>query len=242
MKRQRKETSNTDNPIININAGGTIIQTRLDILTKNYPDSTLANMFKNVYLSDNDDKEPIFIDTDSKIFSYIIQYIRRNMDFSIVPENVDTNIWYAEVDYWNLPLRCHALNLHREMCDKKMKERYMFFESIIHDAGKDYLTKTIQKGFNVFTYFIPDIEDFILSWNNTPLNIYIKNICPFKLNYLGTYVYIDLEDPIVLKETVTYSYRNKKFDSTNTKTLRVIVWPWGDKEGDKEGYNVKVIK
>jgi hypothetical protein len=229
MKRHQTETSNTDNPIIYINAGGTIIQTRLDTLTKNYPDSTLANMFKTVYLSDNDDKEPIFIDTDSKIFSYIIQYIRRNMDFSIVPKNVDTEMWYTEVDYWNLPLRCNTLNLHRELYKKKMMENHCFYESLLYEAaGEDFLKKSIEKGYNGFTLFFPDNEDHKITWGNktTPMNVYIKHTCPFKMKYLGNYIHLKYRDNYKPDSSLDYNFKGKKYNTKNTKTLRITVRPY----------------
>lgn len=96
-----KKEDPTKDEIMNLNVGGVIIKTSLYTLTSIYPDSVLARVFGNDKIP-LDDNGYYFIDTDGKLFSHILQYIRRKISFNIIPVDITKEVWYKELDYWGL--------------------------------------------------------------------------------------------------------------------------------------------
>lgn len=180
MKRQRTEDSKNiiNNRRIKINAGGNILETTLDVLTKPYPESVLALMF-NESISNDDNDFVYFIDTDGKIFSYIIQYLRRNMDFNIVPFDVDKNLWKKEIDFWCL-LKLTEQKEELEFIEKlsKIEEEYDNNKKFVYEillSDKTNFMEQMNNGKKRIELLIPFNDEYILP-NGGILSVFVLNI------------------------------------------------------------------
>jgi hypothetical protein len=101
MKRTR---SNSDDSLIRLNVGGTMLMTTKNTLVNNdfFPNSLLAMMFGSADAIRMDAEGNAFIDADVKIFRHILNVLRRPTLIEHVPDGVSPTQWCAELDYWGL--------------------------------------------------------------------------------------------------------------------------------------------
>lgn len=218
MKRQRTEHDKNFRRI-KINASGTIIETTFNILTK-YPESSLALLFNET--DDNDENFVYFIDTDSKIFSYIIQYLRRNIDFNIIPFDVDKNLWKKEIDFW-------CLSKKEEFSEKLLKigTEIENLKNIVYDfiiSDKTNFMEEFNKGSRYIKIYIPHKCEYNLP-NGCYLTDFIKNYIDgteIKLteNY---FLYFEVRNDEFTLHHKDYLFNNKKYNTYTNSTFTLII-------------------
>lgn len=212
----------TENPIITINVGGTIIKTRIENLTKVYPDSSLALLFSMIDIKDkNQIDKTYFVDTDAIVFSMIIQYIRRGMNFDVVPSNIDSNVWKKEIDFWCLyNIEKKQSQLLVEQIDlETFYEKRITAEEIFR---RTMIKQKIENDIPPFRVFIPH-NVIKLPWGDYIHESLIKR-CPFEFRRDGLLIKFIVNDTIVKHNNeIKYIFDNRTYSICNTITLQLVV-------------------
>ena len=86
-----------------INVGGTLFTTTLSTLTKSFPESHLAWLFRNHACMGRDDKGNCFLDANPALFACILEVLRRPaLSLKCPPHVLDISGWEQELRRWGL--------------------------------------------------------------------------------------------------------------------------------------------
>ena len=96
--------------IVSLNVGGSLFTTRLSTLLSS-PNSMLATMFSGSYPMDQDSNGRYFIDREGKHFSYILNYLRDPIRFTISLNDIPPVL--VEAEYYQVALNriIHMYNI-----------------------------------------------------------------------------------------------------------------------------------
>jgi len=100
-KKQMELRNKIDEPILELNVGGTHFTTYKSTLCK-YPDSMLAAMFSGRYDLRKDQKGRFFIDRPPKLFEIILNWLRTDTLSIDVEDTAEKKALQVELDYFGL--------------------------------------------------------------------------------------------------------------------------------------------
>ncbi|XP_046337859.2 BTB/POZ domain-containing protein KCTD7-like [Haliotis rufescens] len=125
-------------PIISLNVGGMVYQTRLSTLLK-YSDSMLAAMFSGRHKVDQDKDGHYFLDTNGAVFGHILEYLRYG---TVPPSDLSTAV-YRDAEYYGLHSMVEKLQLRPEIASIIVKESHRSQFPGYQDAKHDVIRAAV---------------------------------------------------------------------------------------------------
>jgi len=169
-------TINNDQKII-LNVGGTRFETRLDTITKHGTNTMLGAMLLSF---NSEPKEEYFIDRDSELFRYILNYYRTG--FLMCPSGIHVQVMQNEVDFYGIPK--DAMRVYQKQFTLAAKKVYSCKSCGIHIAdSRDAKSKNFT-GKTGVAYFVEntvnvtegeDIEKDLMSGKHVVAEITCNN-------------------------------------------------------------------
>lgn len=99
--KQAKLEDDIDAPIT-INVGGQLFTTCLRTLTRAFPASRLAKLFKKPECLPRDAQQHYFVDGEPLLFFHVMHLLRRPSLINLLPKGLGMHVWMAELEYWGL--------------------------------------------------------------------------------------------------------------------------------------------
>ncbi|XP_046548988.1 BTB/POZ domain-containing protein KCTD7-like [Haliotis rubra] len=125
-------------PIISLNVGGMVYQTRLSTLLK-YSDSMLAAMFSGRHKVDQDQDGHYFLDTNGAVFGHILEYLR----YGTIPPSDSSIAVYRDAEYYGLQSMVEKLQLRPEIASIIVKESHRSQFPGYQDAKNDVIRAAV---------------------------------------------------------------------------------------------------
>lgn len=166
MKRNANAIQkNANEEIILLNIRGTRIEVLKNCMEKNYPQSQIAQLFREYYQPieelNIDEPNACYIDSEPYIFSHIIHYVIRDVSFELIPVMTTREAWFRELEHFGLYDRNQTnTRVVLSEFDQQMKQKFTVakerIETIILLLPElCSQAKTIENGAGYLDYYIP---------------------------------------------------------------------------------------